>query len=158
MKNFLFGALIALLLATTAVAQSTIDLHGRVTDERKATITGAEVSLRSRSGAEMVTWTDDNGDYRFKGLPAGDYVIEVKARGFAVFTSKALHVTRGQALANDIELAVEAVNGTVVVTLFLCAVSLAGAVFLILELDRPFTGMIQIPSETLRQAMALLGR
>src|SRR5262245_58136884 len=50
------------------------------------------------------------------------------------------------------------VNGTVVVTLFLCAVSLAGAVFLILELDRPFTGMIQIPSETLRQAMEQLGR
>src|SRR5262245_32494202 len=40
------------------------------------------------------------------------------------------------------------VNGTVVVTLMLCAVSLASAVFLILELDRPFTGMIQIPSET----------
>lgn len=50
------------------------------------------------------------------------------------------------------------VNGTVVVTLFLCAVSLAGAVFLVLEFDRPFTGMIQISSETLRQAMAQLGR
>lgn len=50
------------------------------------------------------------------------------------------------------------VNGTVIVTLFLCAVSLAGAVFLILELDRPFSGMIQIPTETLRHAMAQLGR
>ncbi len=50
------------------------------------------------------------------------------------------------------------VNGTVIVTLMLCALSLAGAVFLILELDRPFTGMIAIPSETLRHAQAQLGR
>jgi hypothetical protein len=50
------------------------------------------------------------------------------------------------------------VNGTVLVTLFLCAVSLAGAVFLVLEFDHPFSGMIQISSETLRHAVAQLGR
>src|SRR5215813_8152278 len=116
MKKFLFAVLLTILLATYALAQTTTDIHGRVTDQRKAGVTGAEVSLRSRSGAQVVAWSDDNGDYRFKGLPAGDYVIEVKAKGFAVFTSKALHLERGQALANDIELMIEAVNGTVVVT------------------------------------------
>jgi hypothetical protein len=49
-------------------------------------------------------------------------------------------------------------NATVVVVLLLCALSVAGAIFLILELDRPFDGLIQLPSEPLRRALAQLGR
>ena len=48
-------------------------------------------------------------------------------------------------------------NVTVVVTLGLCALAMAGAIFLILELYRPFGGFIQIPSITLRNALAQLG-
>lgn len=44
-------------------------------------------------------------------------------------------------------------NATVVATLFLCALSVSGAIFLIMELDRPFGGMIQISSAPLRNAM-----
>src|SRR5204862_7431244 len=51
-----------------------------------------------------------------KGIGAGDYIIEVKARGFAGFTSKPLHLTRAQSLVNDMQLAVQAVNASVVVT------------------------------------------
>jgi iron complex outermembrane receptor protein len=116
MKNFLFAALIMILGTISALAQSATDIHGRVADQRNANIAGAEVSLRSRSGAQFVALTDGNGEYRFKGLPAGDYVIEVQAKGFAIFTSKALHLERGQSLANDIQLQVEAVNGSVVIT------------------------------------------
>lgn len=49
-------------------------------------------------------------------------------------------------------------NPTVLGTLLLCALSVAGAVFLILELDRPFDGFIQISSEPLRRTLAGLGR
>ena len=49
-------------------------------------------------------------------------------------------------------------NATVVATLFVCALSVAGAVFLILELDRPFAGLIKIPSTPMRSALAQLGR
>jgi iron complex outermembrane receptor protein len=115
MKKFLFAALIGIVGVTSAIAQTT-EIHGRVNDQRNASVTEAEVSLRSRSGAQVVAWTDANGEYRFKGLAAGDYVVEVKAKGFAVFTSKPLHVARGESLASDVELLVEAVNGTVVVT------------------------------------------
>jgi len=48
-------------------------------------------------------------------------------------------------------------NVTVIVTLGLCAMAMAGAIFLILELYRPFGGFIQIPSATLRSALAQLG-
>jgi iron complex outermembrane receptor protein len=96
--------------------QTGTNISGRVTDEHRASVAEAEVSLQSRSGAQLVAVTDNNGGYTFKGLGAGDYVIEVKARGFSEFSSKPLHLTRGQSLTNDIQLAVQAVNANVVVT------------------------------------------
>lgn len=49
-------------------------------------------------------------------------------------------------------------NGVVFTTLFLCALSVAAALFLVLELDRPFDGFIQISSEPMRNALVQLGR
>ena len=49
-------------------------------------------------------------------------------------------------------------NATVLVTLFLCALSVSGAIFLILELDRPFGGLVQISNLPLRNAVAQLGK
>jgi len=45
-------------------------------------------------------------------------------------------------------------NATVMAALFLCALSVSGAIFMILELDRPFGGLIQISSAPLRSAIA----
>jgi len=49
-------------------------------------------------------------------------------------------------------------NSTVVATLFLCALAVSGAIFLILELDRPFHGLIKISSLPLRIAISHLGQ
>ena len=49
-------------------------------------------------------------------------------------------------------------NSTVAFILLLCALSVSTAVFLILELDQPFSGLIQVPSAPLRSALAQLGR
>ena len=49
-------------------------------------------------------------------------------------------------------------NATVIVTLFVCALSVSGAIFLILELAEPFGGLIQVSSAPLREAFAHLGR
>src|SRR5262249_9922309 len=49
-------------------------------------------------------------------------------------------------------------NPTVIVTLVLCALAVAGTLFLILELYSPFNGLIQIPSEPLRNALNRLGQ
>lgn len=49
-------------------------------------------------------------------------------------------------------------NGVVFITLFLCALSVAGALFLVLELDHPFDGFIQISSEPIRNALGQLGK
>ena len=48
-------------------------------------------------------------------------------------------------------------NSTVLAVLFVCVLSVSGAIFLILELDRPFEGLIRIPSAPLRDALMHLG-
>ena len=49
-------------------------------------------------------------------------------------------------------------NATVVAVLCVCALSVAGAIFLILELDRSFEGLLQVSGAPLRTALAQLGR
>jgi hypothetical protein len=49
-------------------------------------------------------------------------------------------------------------NGIVFVTLLICALAVSSAIFLILELDQPFQGMMQISSTPVRSALAQLGR
>jgi hypothetical protein len=49
-------------------------------------------------------------------------------------------------------------NATPVSVLLVSAVSVSGALFLILELDHPFSGLIQITSVPLRNALSVLGR
>jgi hypothetical protein len=49
-------------------------------------------------------------------------------------------------------------HATVIAILFVCALSVSGAIFLILELDQPFEGLLQISSNHLRKALAHLGQ
>jgi len=49
-------------------------------------------------------------------------------------------------------------NMTVMATLLICSISVSSAIFLILELDRPFKGIIQISSAPLQNALAHLGQ
>ena len=49
-------------------------------------------------------------------------------------------------------------NATVLIVLFVAALSVAAAVFLILELDGPFDGIIKVSSQPLRYALTQLGQ
>jgi hypothetical protein len=49
-------------------------------------------------------------------------------------------------------------NATVVTILFICAMSVAGALFLIVELDRPLNGLIPISGKPLRDALGQPGQ
>ena len=49
-------------------------------------------------------------------------------------------------------------NATVIVVLLVCALSAAGALYLIQELDRPYGGLITVSSAPLRNALANLGQ
>jgi hypothetical protein len=49
-------------------------------------------------------------------------------------------------------------NATAIAALLLCSLSIAGAVFLILEMDHPFFGVVRISSAPMREALAELGQ
>lgn len=49
-------------------------------------------------------------------------------------------------------------NVTVIATQLLCALSIAGAVFLVLELDQPFGGLIHISDASMRSTLDHLGK
>jgi hypothetical protein len=49
-------------------------------------------------------------------------------------------------------------NATVIATLLICALSVSTAMFLILELDSPFQGLIKLSSAPLRNTLAMLGQ
>ena len=49
-------------------------------------------------------------------------------------------------------------NATVIGALFLCALSVSGSLFLILEMNRPLEGLVKISSAPLRFALAQLGQ
>jgi len=49
-------------------------------------------------------------------------------------------------------------NATVIASLFVCALSVSGAVYPILDMDQPFGGLIQVSSAPLRDALTHLGQ
>ena len=49
-------------------------------------------------------------------------------------------------------------NSTVVAAFFVCSLSIAAAIYLVLEMDRPLDGLLAIPSEPMRNALAHLSK
>src|SRR5438445_8244706 len=114
MKKYLL--LISLLLTSSVVlGQSRSEIRGHVTDQRNANIVGAQVTLRSRTGLQLNATTDENGAFEFKKIEPGEYALEVRANGFASFTTP-IALSRGQSIVKEIRLSVEAVNEAVLIT------------------------------------------
>ena len=49
-------------------------------------------------------------------------------------------------------------NATVIVALLVCALSVAGALFLVMELDRPYAGIMRLSSAPLREVLSQIGK
>jgi hypothetical protein len=49
-------------------------------------------------------------------------------------------------------------KATVITVLFVCALSVSGAIFLILDMNTPFAGVLKVSSTPLHRALDLLGR
>src|SRR3954467_8806670 len=49
-------------------------------------------------------------------------------------------------------------NPTSIVVLLLCALAISGGIFLIEELDNPFSGLVQIPADSMRKALVEITR
>lgn len=83
--RFLLVGLFALMIgiAPAYAQQVTGSITGTITDESKAVIPGAEVSIRNAdTGAEATTTTGENGVFRVPALTPGNYTVSVMAPGF----------------------------------------------------------------------------
>lgn len=107
---------LVVVFATNVFAQGTSGIIGSVGDEGGAAVAGALVILTFESGTQLTTTTDVRGVFQFTNVKAGAYLVEVKARGFSVFTSEQIQLERGEKKSIPVQLKVAAINANVIVT------------------------------------------
>jgi hypothetical protein len=74
------------LFATSGLAQNGARIEGVVTDESKASIAGANVTLlNTKTGIRVLRQTSDTGLYVFDLVEPGDYTVTIEAAGFTKF-------------------------------------------------------------------------
>lgn len=90
------------------------NVYGRVSDDKAARLPGVTITL-SGIGAEQISVTDENGEFRFLGLDPGNYKIEASLEGFGTVIYEAVNVRIGR--NTTIELAMNpAIEDTITVT------------------------------------------
>ena len=85
MKILFFCVVIFAAQIVGAVGQvaSAPAVQGIIKDGNGALIGGARVSLQGAGAREFVSFTDNEGNFLFENLAAGDYRLQVSAEGFA---------------------------------------------------------------------------
>ena len=116
LRFLVFSTYLTFFLCFSVNAQTAGNIKGSVSDEHKAKVAGGEVTLRSDSGFQFTTITDQAGVFEFKDLLPGSYFLEVKANGFSSYSYDVIRLERGGTRQIDITLEVAAVNASVVVT------------------------------------------
>lgn len=92
--------------------QGTSSISGTIQDATGAVVAGAQVSLSLRDGRTLQTVISGlNGEFSFTKLPAGSYLVLVKAKGFGSYTSE--EVTLAPLQAHIIPNIILAVGGSV---------------------------------------------
>src|SRR5271168_3291406 len=84
-------------------------LRGQVTDPSGAAIANATVVMTPAaiSSTPITTQANGQGQYEFKGLPAGQYTLTVVAEGFAVYENDNVVITTDQPLRLNVAMAIE---------------------------------------------------
>ncbi|MEE9218333.1 MAG: TonB-dependent receptor [Acidobacteriota bacterium] len=89
-------------------------LRGRVVDQQSRPLTGATVTLRSKSNPAVNgrgTVTNARGQYQIAGLPpAGDYEVSCALAGFATITKRPVRLPSGGIVAVHFVLVVEIIE------------------------------------------------
>src|SRR3954465_15934543 len=90
-------ALIIASLGSLASAQGAASIIGQVTDESGAVLPGVVVTATSPALQlpEMVSITDERGEYRLTLLPIGNYTVTYNLSGFSSVRREGLRLTVG---------------------------------------------------------------
>jgi Carboxypeptidase regulatory-like domain len=80
-----------------SLTEGAASVSGVVLDVSGAAVRGAKVSLAHRDGIPLRTLiSSGNGEFAFTKLPAGDYLVIVTAKGFALFISEEFNLSSQQ--------------------------------------------------------------
>ena len=98
---------LAVALATSAAAQATGTIEGKVTETGSGRpLSGAQIFI---AGTTVGGVTNDRGEYRITGAPARQVALRVRLIGYSPIT-KSVVVTAGQTVTQDIEVGVSALQ------------------------------------------------
>jgi len=119
-KNFVVLTFLFCFSALPVFSQSdatSATLKGSILDAQGGGISGALLTLSNPDkGATFKTHADDDGSFTLPLLPPGDYDLTVEANGFQRAHVSGLHLTVGQVLPYDVNMAVGAVQNEITVT------------------------------------------
>ena len=87
---FLISLLLICAFSLTTFAQGTTSrVTGTVLDQNGGAVVGATVTLTNEaSGVSFTTQTNENGNYGFDLVQAGNYSIAIEKQGFKRYLSK----------------------------------------------------------------------
>ena len=113
----LLAALAIVLSATSAWAQTTGEIFGKVTDESGAVLPGVAVTLTGPSLLQPQTaTTSETGSFQFPRLNVGTYTVKFELPGFKTVVKEGIEVTVGFSANVSTQLGVSTVQETVTVT------------------------------------------
>jgi len=117
MRKCVVSLLVVGLLAGVPAARATIfgSIRGIIHDPQHRPIAGADVKLQSgTSDFSLATQTNQDGEFTFNPVPAGDYIVTVTHAGFADAKQNVTLISESSPILH-IPLAIAAVNQTTTV-------------------------------------------
>jgi hypothetical protein len=110
-------AVLMVLMACSAFAQSAGSLRGTVADKTGAILPGATVTLINEATKFTRTaTTDPKGQYFFAAVDPGNYTLKVELSGFKTYEAKGVRISTNATAAVDVGLEVGTQAETVTVT------------------------------------------
>ncbi len=111
------AALFIFLTSLPVAAADTGALAGSVVDSSGSRVAEATVSLHQLAGsARLTTNSDGKGNYAFRKVEAGDYLLDASAPGLSASKSTRVSIKAGEQATIPLELTVSAVSTQVSVT------------------------------------------
>lgn len=81
----------------------TSTISGIVSDENGAALPGAAVTLTSEASGEVLSQlTSEEGEFRFEGLAARTYIVEIQAKGYSLVKHHGVDLQQGEARRLDV--------------------------------------------------------
>ncbi|MEK7723415.1 MAG: TonB-dependent receptor, partial [Acidobacteriota bacterium] len=106
--------LVVLLAVSNLFAQNNSILKGQVTDQNKALVAGAMITLTGdQVQGQKTVISDEDGNYNFLGLMPGNYQVLVSKSGFKTLRQDDVQLRATQTLDLNIKLEVGEAKGTV---------------------------------------------